>query len=61
VPTATSSKVSAKVNEEVPISPMDVDLYVIILKVANENTINANIKKHSEINKIFIIITFYDL
>jgi hypothetical protein len=39
---------------------MDVDLYVIILKVANENTINAIIKKHSEINKISIIITFYD-
>ena len=57
VPTAISSKVSAKVNEEVPISPIDVDLYVIILNVAIRNTINATIKKHSEINKISIIIT----
>ena len=39
---------------------VDIDLYVIILKVAIRNTINAIIKKHSQINKISIIITFYE-
>ncbi len=57
VPTTTRTKEIAKVNEEVPISPIEVDLYVIILRDANKKTTNAIIKKHSEINKISIIIT----